>query len=110
MLITFPIQPFNIRAAVLFVGTGIGLIWYFQKEKAAVEEKKRAESAQAKVGRPKIGGPFELLMPTPISSAQDAKKVEGRRFTENDLRGAFSLIYFGFTNCKYREDIFITHH
>lgn len=65
----------------------------------AIEEKKRAESAQAKVGRPKIGGPFELVMPTPISTAAEAKKVEGRRFTGEDLKGAFSLIYFGFTNC-----------
>lgn len=72
---------------------------YFKHEKQAVEERKRAESAQARVGRPKIGGPFQLVMPTPISNVNEAKKVEGRHFTEQDLLGSFSLIYFGFTNC-----------
>lgn len=65
-----------------------------------MEERKRLESAQAKVGRPKIGGPFELVMPTQITTAAQAKSVEGRRFGHEDLQGAFSLIYFGFTNCE----------
>lgn len=40
------------------------------------------------VGKVKVGGPFELI------NAKD-----GKQFTEQDLLGKFSLIYFGFTNC-----------
>lgn len=39
------------------------------------------------VGRPQIGGPFTLL------------DQHGKDFTEKDLMGKWSLIYFGFTNC-----------
>ena len=39
------------------------------------------------VGRPQVGGPFTLT---------DHK---GKTFTEKDLLGKWSLIYFGFTNC-----------
>lgn len=39
------------------------------------------------VGRPQIGGPFTLLDQT------------GKEFTDKDLLGKWSLIYFGFTNC-----------
>ena len=39
------------------------------------------------VGKAAIGGPFELL------------DQEGKPFTDKDLRGRFSLLYFGFTFC-----------
>lgn len=39
------------------------------------------------MGTPAIGGPFELL------------DQDGRRFTDEDLKGAWSLLYFGFTHC-----------
>ena len=38
-------------------------------------------------GRPQVGGPFSLLT------------HENTPFTEKDLLGKWSLIYFGFTNC-----------
>ena len=40
------------------------------------------------MGRPKIGGPFNLI---------DAKTENS--VTHEDLLGRFSLVYFGFTNC-----------
>lgn len=40
-----------------------------------------------KTGKPSIGGPFKLL------------DQDGKEFTEKDLRGGWSLLYFGFTNC-----------
>lgn len=39
------------------------------------------------MGRPKIGGPFHLT------------SHENKPFTEADLLGKWSLIYFGFTHC-----------
>jgi protein SCO1/2 len=39
------------------------------------------------IGKPSIGGPFHL-------TTQDS-----RSFTEKDLLGNWTLIYFGFTNC-----------
>lgn len=39
------------------------------------------------VGKPNIGGPFKLI-------TQD-----GKPFTNEELLGKWSLIYFGFTNC-----------
>lgn len=42
---------------------------------------------QQKSGRPLIGGPFELV------------DQDGQRFTEQDLKGKWSLMYFGFSNC-----------
>lgn len=91
------VGPFNVRAAGLFVATGIGLFLYFRSEKLAVEERKRQETAQQKVGRPKIGGDFNLVMPVHSQTKKGA--IEGRQVTQDDLKGSFSLIYFGFTNC-----------
>lgn len=45
------------------------------------------------VGKPNIGGPFVL------TAAPTATNPSPREFTEQDLLGKFSLIYFGFTNC-----------
>ncbi|KAL4402555.1 Cu-binding protein [Malassezia pachydermatis] len=80
--------PFNLPAAALFIATGVGLYFYFQHEKAKMAEAKQKKmEEQAAIGRPRIGGPFELVSST------------GHPFTEKDLLGSFSLIYFGFTNC-----------
>lgn len=40
-----------------------------------------------KTGKPLIGGPFKLL------------DQDGKEFTEANLLGQWSLLYFGFTNC-----------
>lgn len=106
-LISFvKIQVFTPKAAALFVATGIGLFFYFRYEKAKLLEQRRAYSSlfhsssltllchcsereleDRQVGRPNVGGPFSLLT------------HEGKLFTEQDLLGKWSLIYFGFTNC-----------
>lgn len=52
-----------------------------------MEQRRKAETAAAKVGRPRIGGPFSLVTST------------SHPFTHEDLLGSFSLVYFGFTNC-----------
>jgi protein SCO1/2 len=88
-----------LKAAALFIATGAGLFYYFRQEKQAVERRKKEDAAQAKIGRPKIGGPFELILPTPATADTPPKDVKGRTFTADDLLGSFSFIYFGFTNC-----------
>ncbi|KAK4108790.1 cytochrome c oxidase-like protein [Canariomyces notabilis] len=78
--------PFSWKAGLLFVLTGCGLVWYFRSEKERMQRKRIAESAKG-VGRPKVGGPFELV------------DQEGNKVTEQDLKGRYSLVYFGFTHC-----------
>lgn len=63
---------------------GAGMIFYFRYEKARMERKRVAEAAKG-VGRPKVGGKFELV------------DHEGRAFGDEDMRGGFSLVgVFGF--------------
>lgn len=79
-------QPFSFRAGLLFVGTGAGLLWYFETEKQRMQRKRTAEASKG-VGRPKVGGPFDLI------------DHNGKAMTQEDLKGKFSLVYFGFTHC-----------
>ena len=81
------IGPFNMLAGILFVGTGIGLYFYFRHEKEKLVEQRSKSMETQQVGRPRVGGPFRLVSST------------GYPFTDEDLLGSFSLIYFGFTNC-----------
>ncbi|KAL6304062.1 h-sco1 [Sparassis latifolia] len=78
---------FTPTAAAIFVATGVGLFFYFRHEKEKLHEQRQKELTDKDVGRPNVGGPFSL-------TAQD-----GKTFTEKDLLGRWSLIYFGFTNC-----------
>jgi len=87
----------------LFIVTGVGLYFYFESEKSKVTErrstfppflalraitnKKDQELLSKSIGKPSIGGPFNL-------TTQDFQS-----FTEKDLLGNWTLIYFGFTNC-----------
>ncbi|KAI5477319.1 mitochondrial metallochaperone Sco1 [Pseudohyphozyma bogoriensis] len=81
------VGPFTLRAAAVFAVTGGGLYMYFQSEKRKIAEKKAEETAAAKIGRPKIGGPFVLT------------DQNGNEFSDKDLLGKWSMVYFGFTNC-----------
>ncbi|KAL2117904.1 hypothetical protein VTJ04DRAFT_7564 [Mycothermus thermophilus] len=78
--------PFSWKAGLLFVLTGVGLVWYFENEKKRMQLKRIAESTKG-VGKPKVGGPFELI------------DQNGNKVTEQDLKGRYSLVYFGFTHC-----------
>ncbi|TBU65176.1 SCO1 protein [Dichomitus squalens] len=78
---------FTPKAAALFVVTGAALFFYFQSEKEKLQEQRRKEREDQAVGRPQVGGSFTLTT------------HKGETFTEKDLVGKWSLIYFGFTNC-----------
>ncbi|KAI0915435.1 hypothetical protein AcV5_003657 [Taiwanofungus camphoratus] len=78
---------FTPKAAALFVVTGVGLVFYFRYEKQKLLEQRQKELEDKEVGRPTVGGPFTLTT------------HQNKPFTEKDLLGKWSLIYFGFTNC-----------
>jgi len=81
------VGPYTWRAGALFIVTGAGLWYYFTTEKAKMVEKRQQELATASYGKAKIGGPFSLIT------------HKGTPYTEKDLVGQWSLLYFGFTNC-----------
>lgn len=72
-------------ALIMIVGGGL-LTWFFKREKRRMEVR-RLEREHAGVGKPQIGGPFHLI------------DDNGNLFTEKDLLGKFSILYFGFTKC-----------
>lgn len=76
----------NWKAAVFFVATGGVLLWFFKREKQRVEIERLEESNRG-YGKPLVGGPFNLI------------DQNGNPFTEKDLEGQYSLIYFGFSMC-----------
>ncbi|KLU83445.1 hypothetical protein MAPG_02505 [Magnaporthiopsis poae ATCC 64411] len=78
--------PFSWKAGLLFVITAAGLVWYFDHEKERMRKKRIADSTKG-IGKPKIGGDFSLT------------DQHGRPFSSADLRGRYSLVYFGFSHC-----------
>ncbi|KAK8230418.1 SCO1/SenC-domain-containing protein [Phyllosticta capitalensis] len=78
--------PFTLTSAVLFFSVGAGLVVYFRYEKERMERQRIAEQTKG-VGRPKVGGPFELV------------DQNGKKFTSEDMKGKYALVYFGFSHC-----------
>ncbi|KAI0522172.1 SCO1/SenC-domain-containing protein [Xylaria bambusicola] len=78
--------PFSWKAGVLFVLAGCGLVWYFESEKKRMQRRRIAEATKG-VGKPKVGGDFNLI------------DHEGKPFSSANLKGRYSLVYFGFTHC-----------
>ncbi|KAG7099614.1 hypothetical protein E1B28_001442 [Marasmius oreades] len=84
---------FSPASAAIFVAVGTALYFYFRHEKKkSIEQREKERSSQA-YGRPNIGGPFSLIKCTGSTTSEPVI------FTENDLLGKWSLVYFGFTNC-----------
>ncbi|GJJ07831.1 hypothetical protein Clacol_002036 [Clathrus columnatus] len=78
---------FTPKAGILLLLTGAGLLFYFDWEKKRIKEEKEKAKANATYGRPDVGGPFQMI------------DHDGKPFTEKNLLGSYSLVYFGFTNC-----------
>lgn len=74
------------KAIVLFFLVGGALYFFFEKEKRKMETQKEAEANRG-YGKPLIGGEFVLY------------DADGNEFTEKNLLGKFSIIYFGFSHC-----------
>ena len=73
--------PFSAKAAIVFLVAGAGLIFYFRREKERLERQRVAEQAKG-VGRPKVGGAFNLI------------DQEGKEFSDGDMKGGFSIVGF----------------
>lgn len=54
-------------------------MWYFEHEKERMRRKRIADATKG-VGRPKVGGPFELM------------DQNGKRFTSEDMKGRYALV------------------
>jgi hypothetical protein len=71
--------PFSWKAGVLFVLAGAGLVWYFESEKKRMQRKRIAEATKG-VGKPKVGGDFNLV------------DHNGKPFSSADMKGRYALV------------------
>ena len=55
------------------------MMFYFRTEKERLERQRIADASKG-LGRPKVGGNFDLL------------NQEGKPFTSEDMKGSFSLV------------------
>ncbi|MCJ1245603.1 Cu-binding protein [Trapelia coarctata] len=78
--------PFSMVAVVVFLSTGIGMGFYFRSEKERLQRQRIAEASKG-VGKPKVGGAFELV------------DQDGKVWSSEEMKGRFSLVYFGFSHC-----------
>ncbi|KAJ9624072.1 Cu-binding protein [Taxawa tesnikishii (nom. ined.)] len=82
----YRLGPFSWQAGLLFLLAGAGLTVYFRYEKERMNRKRIAEHSKG-MGRPLVGGPFSLT------------DHNGKPFTNEDMKGKYALVYFGFTHC-----------
>lgn len=78
--------PVTFRSLMLTLFAGAGVVAvarHYQQEKVQQMMVKTQET----VGKAAVGGPFSLT------------DQDGKRFTDKNLLGEFSMLYFGFTHC-----------
>jgi protein SCO1 len=59
--------------------TSVGLVYYFEHEKQRMHRKRVAEATKG-VGKPKVGGDFQLV------------DQDGLPFSSRDMKGKYSLV------------------
>ncbi|XP_010486446.1 PREDICTED: protein SCO1 homolog 1, mitochondrial [Camelina sativa] len=83
--------PVSWMSFFLLFATGAGLVYYYNGEKKRHIEDINTKSIAVKegpsAGKAAIGGPFSLI------------RDDGKRVTEKDLMGKWTILYFGFTHC-----------
>jgi protein SCO1 len=84
------LQPFSWKAGILFLATGAGLVVYFRYEKARMERKRIAEATKG-IGKPKVGGEFDLV------------DHNGNKFNQESMKGKYALVR-GFLSHTHRFD------
>lgn len=81
-------SPVSWLSLGLLLVTGAGLLYYYDQEKRRlITDYKEEAKPGPGVGKAAIGGPFKLV------------NHEGKAVTEQDFKGGWTLIYFGFTHC-----------
>jgi protein SCO1/2 len=73
------VQPLTLKAGVVFVIAGAGLVLFFREERARME-RKRIATATKGIGKPKVGGPFELI------------DTNGKPFSHEDMKDKYGLV------------------
>ncbi|KAL0716931.1 hypothetical protein Bca4012_066253 [Brassica carinata] len=83
--------PVSWMSFFLLFATGAGLVYYYDREKKRHIQDINTNSIAVKegpsAGKAAIGGPFSLV------------RDDGKRITEKDLMGKWTILYFGFTHC-----------
>ncbi|GAB4843912.1 Protein SCO1 1, mitochondrial [Ancistrocladus abbreviatus] len=83
--------PVSWMSFFLLLATGAGLVYYYDREKKRhIEEISNASNAVKQgpsAGKAAIGGPFNLV------------NHDGKKVTDKDFLGKWTVIYFGFTHC-----------
>ena len=64
---------------MVFLLVAAGMVFYFRVEKQRLERQRIVEASKG-VGKPKVGGKFELV------------DHNGKTFTEEDMKGGYSLV------------------
>ncbi|CAN7010380.1 hypothetical protein IGI04_011704 [Brassica rapa subsp. trilocularis] len=83
--------PVSWMSFFLLFATGAGLVYYYDREKKRhiqdINKNSIAVKEGPSAGKAAIGGPFSLV------------RDDGKRITEKDLMGQWTVLYFGFTHC-----------
>ncbi|KAF3507141.1 hypothetical protein F2Q69_00003184 [Brassica cretica] len=83
--------PVSWMSFFLLFATGAGLVYYYDREKKRHIQDINTNSIAVKegpsAGKAAIGRPFSLI------------RDDGKRVTEKDLMGKWTILYFGFTHC-----------
>lgn len=69
----------TLKAGVLFILVGTILVLYFREERERMERKRIASHTKG-IGKPKVGGAFNLV------------DQNGRTFTHEDLKDKYALV------------------
>jgi hypothetical protein len=72
-------QPLTLKAGVLFIVVGAGLVIFLREERARMERKQIANSTKG-IGKPKVGGPFSLV------------DQYGVPFSNEDMKDKYALV------------------
>jgi len=81
------VQLFTWRSTLFTCAVAGGCLGYYELLRSRKEAETRALVKQERIGTPRLGGPFELV------------DRQGVTRTDEDYKGRYLLIYFGFTFC-----------
>lgn len=79
-------SPITFNSMLLGVGAFLAVVAVAQN-KAQEKVEGMMQRSQEVVGKAAVGGPFTLT------------DQDGKRFTQDNLKGKFNILYFGFTHC-----------